>query len=74
MQTGLHMTALNDRQIALLDSLGLPCVFEGLDDEELMRIEDTLSDAMMLHGINEAGNGLNEYGELCRSIIVALPD
>lgn len=65
---------LNDKQKELLESLGLPLHFENLDDESLMRIEDAVADEMQVHGINDAGDGLNEYGELCRSVIVSLPD
>ena len=65
---------LDEKQGALLDALGLPRQFENLDDESLMRIEDVLADEMQLHGLNGAGDGLSEYGELCRSVIVALPD
>lgn len=63
-----------EAQKELLESLGLPVSFAGLDDDELMRIEDKLADALQWQGINDAGDGLNEYGELCRSIIVSMPD
>lgn len=65
---------MNEAQRELLESLGLPVSFAGLDDDELIRIEETLADALQWQGINETGNGLNEYGELCRSIIVSIPD
>jgi hypothetical protein len=65
---------MNEAQRELLESLGLPVSFAGLDDDELMRIEDKLADALQWQGINDAGDGLNEYGELCRSIIVSMPD
>jgi hypothetical protein len=65
---------MNEAQKELLKSLGLPVSFAGLDDDELMRIEETLADALQWQGINDAGDGLNEYGELCRSIIVSMPD
>lgn len=65
---------MNEAQKELLKSLGLPVSFAGLDDDELMRIEDKLADALQWQGINDAGDGLNEYGELCRSIIVSMPD
>ena len=65
---------MNEAQKELLESLGLPMSFAGLDDDELIRIEETLADELQMRGINEAGNGLNEYGELCRSIIVSMPD
>lgn len=65
---------MNEAQKELLESLGLPVSFAGLDDDELIRIEETLADELLMRGINEAGDGLNEYGELCRSIIVSIPD
>jgi hypothetical protein len=65
---------MNEAQRELLESLGLPVSFAGLDDDELIRIEETLADELQMRGINEAGDGLNEYGELCRSIIVSIPD
>lgn len=39
-----------------------------------MAIEDALADEMQTNGLNDVGDGLNECGELCRSIIVAMPD
>ena len=65
---------LNEEQRALLSSMGLPLSFEKMTDDVLMTIEDTLADEMQMHGLNEAGDGLNERGELCRSIIVAISD
>lgn len=66
--------SLDEEQRGLLERLGLPVLFDGLDDDELIAIEDKLTEEMQLHGINDAGDGLNEYGELCRSVIVSLPD
>lgn len=65
---------MNEKQSELLRELGLPTEFDGLDDDAMIAIEDALSDEMRLHGINAKGDGLNERGELCRSVIVALPD
>lgn len=65
---------MDEAQKELLESLGLPVSFAGLDDDALIRIEDKLADALQWQGINDAGDGLNEYGELCRSIIVSMPD
>ena len=65
---------MNERQNKLLRELGLPTEFDGLDDDAMIAIEDALSDEMRLHGINAKGDGLNERGELCRSVLVALPD
>jgi hypothetical protein len=67
------METLNDRQTALLRAMGLPTSFDGMKDDGLMAIEDALADEMQRHGLNDAGDGLNERGELCRSIIEAIP-
>ncbi len=47
---------------------------ENLDDVELTRIEDALSNEIQTHSINEASSGLEDYGELYRSCKIALPD
>lgn len=65
---------MNSKQTELMQKLKLPASFDGLTDDELMRIEDKLSNEMQLHGINGAGNGLNDYGKLCLSIIEIIPD
>ena len=64
--------ALSDEQKNVMEGLGLPTEVDGLSDARLDAIEDALSDAMQRRGINDAGDGLNEYGEICRSIITAL--
>jgi len=67
--------ALSKEQTALLRKLGLATDFStGMTNEQYFRIDDVMSDEMMRHGINSTGDGLNDYGELCRSIIVSLPD
>ncbi len=67
--------ALSKEQVALLEKLGLPTDFSAdMTDEKYFKIDDTMSDEMMRHGINSTGDGLNDYGELCRSVIVSLPD
>lgn len=66
--------ALTDKQIGLLEKLGLKTDFSSLTDDEYFAIDDVVYNEMMMHGVNDAGDGLNEYGELCRSIIVSLPD
>lgn len=65
---------MNGAQVKLLENLGLPTSFEGLGDDEMIAIEDAVAEEMQTSGINETGDGLNEYGELCRSVIVSLPD
>lgn len=68
------MKSLTEAQENLLQTLGFPVALENLDDAELTRIEDALSNEIQTHGINETSNGLNDYGELYRSCIIALPD
>lgn len=58
----------------LLKRLGLPEDFDSLTDEQWFAVNDTLSDEMQLHGINAAGDGLNDYGEMCVDIITSLPE
>lgn len=65
---------LNEEQTRLLESLGLPASFDGLDDEALMRMEDALSTELQRHGINAAGDGLNAHGEACLALIDAIPE
>lgn len=66
--------ALTKEQNDLLEQLGLPTDFSDLTDEQYFSIDDALYDEMVTHGINNAGDGLNEHGEICRSVIVALHD
>lgn len=66
--------ALTREQTDLLHRLGLPTDFRDLTDEQYFAVDDKVSEEMLLHGLNEAGDGLNEYGELCCSVIVSLPD
>lgn len=65
---------MDEKQLELLRELGLPTEFDGLSDDEMVAVEDALTDEMQLRGINASGDGLNERGELCRSVIDALPD
>lgn len=62
-----------EAQESLLRTLGFPVAFENLNDAELTRIEDALSNEIQTHGINETSSELNDYGELYRSCIIALP-
>lgn len=66
--------SLTGEQMGLLEKLGLPTDFSNLSDDQYFEIDDKVTEEMQLHGINDAGDGLNEYGELCRSVIVAMPD
>ena len=63
---------LTQRQKDLLDGFGLPIDFEALTDEQYFAIDERMSSEMQLKGL--ADDGLNEYGELCESVILALPD
>lgn len=48
--------------------------FEHLTDDQHFAIDKRMSNEMMTKGINDSGDGLNDYGELCESVIIALPD
>lgn len=65
---------LDDEQKAMLAALGLPQSFDDLDDDALVRIEESLSTELQRHGINADGDGLNERGEACLRLIEAIPD
>lgn len=71
---------LNEKQTELLESLGVPASYEALkriaerDSDEYLRYYEAIEDSMLYKGVNDAGDGLNEYGELCHSILVAVAD
>lgn len=65
---------LTKRQKQLLTEFGLPIDFEHLTDEQYFAIDERMSNEMMTKGINDSGDSLNDYGELCKSVIIALPD
>lgn len=67
-------TTLTKRQEQLLTEFGLPIDFEHLTNEQYFAIDERMSNEMMTKGINDSGDGLNDYGELCESVIIALPD
>lgn len=67
-------TTLTTRQEQLLTEFGLPIDFEHLTDKQYFAIDERMSNEMMTRGINDSGDGLNDYGELCESVIIALPD
>ena len=58
----------------ILEKLGLPTDFSALTDEQYNEIDEQVCAEMQQHGINETGDGLNDYGELCVDILEALPD
>lgn len=66
--------ALSERHRQILDSLGLPTDLSHLSDEQYFAIDDVLTSEYQLRGINDDGNGLNSYGEMCVDIIESLPD
>lgn len=65
---------LTSEQSGLLDSFHLPTDFSSLSDEQFYAIDDKISHELMMHGVNDAGDGLNNYGSLCQSILEAMPD
>lgn len=67
------MAALNNEQKRLLDSLGIGPL-DGMNDNELEQALQLVESEMQLHGLNDAGNGLNAHGELCRSILAAIAE
>lgn len=65
---------LTKRQKQLLAEFGLPIDFEHLTDDQYFAVDERMSNEMMTKGINDSGDGLNDYGKLCESAIIALPD
>ena len=65
---------LTKTQKQLLAEFGLPMDFEHLTDDQYFAIDKRMSNEMMTKGTNDSGDGLNDYGELCKSVIIALPD
>ncbi|WP_058270444.1 hypothetical protein [Olsenella massiliensis] len=66
--------ALNKSQVSLLSKFNFPTNFSELSADEINHIDDVISEELQIYGINDAGDGLNEYGELCRSLLVYLAD
>ena len=66
--------ALNKVQIDLLNRFGLATDFRNLSDSDYFAILDKMEEELQSRGINGTGDGLNDYGELCRSVIASLPD
>ncbi|MBQ9208521.1 MAG: hypothetical protein IJ149_02915 [Oscillospiraceae bacterium] len=60
-----------DKQIKLLESLGLPTVLnENTPSEVLETFVDTVGDHLQLHGLTDDGE--NEIGKLCGDILTAI--
>ena len=51
-----------------LNSLGLNYNFDNLSEDELIQIEDTISEKLQISGFDENGN-INETGIICESIL-----
>ena len=71
-RNGESVASLTKRQRELLSSFDLPDDFSNLTDEQYFAIDERVSNEMQLHGL--ADDGLNDYGKLCESVILALPD
>ena len=71
-RNGEAIASLTKRQRELLSSFDLPDDFSNLTDEQYFAIDERVSNEMQLHGL--ADDGLNDYGKLCESVILALPD
>lgn len=69
---GGEAVTLTQRQKELLESFDLPTNFEALTDEQYFAIDERMSSEMQIKGL--ANDGLNEYGDLCESVILALPE
>lgn len=67
-----EVVSLTSRQKELLLSFGFPDDFERLTDEQYFAIDERMSNEMQLKGLS--GGGLNDYGKLCESLILALPE
>lgn len=64
---------LTQRQEKLLKSLSLPTtITTDMDEDEWFEITDALGDEIQTHGINAAGDGINDHGETCRQILDAM--
>lgn len=65
--------AFPTRYYELLNRLRLPFdPFGDLDEEQLLTLLDTLADEIAYEGINEAGDGVNEVGQLCVDLLTWL--
>lgn len=67
-----EVVSLTSRQKELLLSFGFPDDFERLTDEQYFAIDERMSNEMQLKGLSD--DGLNDYGKLCESLILALPE
>lgn len=67
-------TMLTKRQKQLLAEFGLPMDFGHLTNDQYFAIDKRMSNETMTKGINDNGDDFNDYGKLCESVIIALPD
>lgn len=64
-----------ERFIDLLKSLELAFdPFGCLTDDEIVLLIEAIEDHLQLHGINLAGDGVNEIGALCEGLLDWLVD
>ena len=61
--------ALNKNQIDLMNKLEVPYDFANLSDDVFFSVSDKLEEELQLNGLNDTGDGLNEYGSLCKSVL-----
>ena len=60
---------LNKDQRNLLENFRLPTDFSNLADGDACLIDDVVCDELQLRALNDSGDGLNDYGKLCLSIL-----
>ena len=63
---------LTGEQKTFLRRLGKPDALNDLEDDELLELEEFLAEEVQLRGINDAGDGENEYGKMCADILTAI--
>ena len=64
-----------EKYIDLLKSLELDFdLFGCLTDDEIVLLIEAIEDCLQLHGINSAGDGVNETGALCEGLLDWLVD
>ncbi len=58
----------NQKERVFLNSLELNYNFNNLSEDELIKIEDTISEKLQISGFDKNGN-INETGIVCESIL-----
>lgn len=64
---------LSSSQAAIVESLGFSSDLSSMDEEQLLALEDALSDDMIMNGVDE-NQKLNDYGEARREILFILAE